>query len=209
MNTQGTMQGLDIDIITALCQQMKVKCHFVNAPWDSLIPGLKLGKFDVIFGAMNITIARAKQVAFTQPYYFAQARFVARKNPGFTLDKKSLRHKTMGVQLGNTMQFYLQHTYGDTIKIKLYGSIQQAFLDLTAGRIDAVFSDQPVISAWLQDGNNKNYAFLKHVVHSEKYFAAGYGIAVRKGNDQLLAKLNHAINAIKKNGVYKKIIARY
>lgn len=79
------------------------------------------------------------------------------------------------------MQYYLQETYGKTITIKTYDSIQQAFLDLKNGRVDAILSDKPVIHEWLVKDNNKNnFAYLGKPVQSAKYFATGNGIAVAK-----------------------------
>lgn len=210
VNAKGEMVGADIEIAKALCQQMKTDCKFVNAPWDSLIPSLKIGKFDVIWGGMQITTEREKQVDFTKSYYDNPVMFVAKTNPGFTISPEGLKGKTIGVQLGNTMQYYLYDTYGKIIHIKTYGSIQQAFLDLKNGRLDAVLSDQPVIQVWLNtDDNKKHFAYLGKPIVSKKYYANGNGIAVAKGNTVLLAQLNAGIDAMKKSGQLHSIIDKY
>lgn len=79
VNAQGQMIGADIEIAKALCAQMKQQCQFVNAPWDSLIPSLKLGKYSVIWGGMEITAEREKQISFTKPYYINPVVFIAKK----------------------------------------------------------------------------------------------------------------------------------
>jgi ABC-type amino acid transport substrate-binding protein len=108
------------------------------------------------------------------------------------------------------MQYYLQDTYGSNIHIKTYSSIQQAFLDLKNGRVDAVLSDQPVIYAWLAKDNNKQkFSYLGKGVVSKKYFSGGTGIAVAKSNTALLAKLNASIVALKKSGQLAKIIDKH
>ncbi|MEM9244096.1 MAG: transporter substrate-binding domain-containing protein [Pseudomonadota bacterium] len=209
-NAQGKIVGMDIDIANAICQQMKTTCQFVNAPWDSLIPSLKLGKFDIIFGGMNITPARAKQVSFTQAYYTAPAEVVAAKGAKLSLSQSGLKGKTIGTQKGNTFQFYLQHTYGSSIDIKTYASVQQAFIDLKNGRLDAVMSDQPTVQHWLEENNHKqHYQVVGNPIHDKQYFGAGYGIAVKKGNTVLLNKLNKAIAALKQNGKLSAIINKY
>lgn len=204
----GEMQGFDVDIIKALCNKMQTQCTFTNQAFDSLIPSLQLGKFDVIFGAINITDERAKQVDFTKPYYLNTVSMVAPKDKLLTLDATSLNGKTIGVQGGTTLSQYLQDTYGDKVKVNTYASEESAFLDLTSGRVDAVMGDTPLVDTWLKKNADK-YALVGQPVTSEKYFGKGYGIAVKKGNVDLLNKLNTALAAIKADGTYDKIVKQY
>ena len=204
----GEMQGFDVDIIKALCNKMQSKCSFVNQSFDSLIPSVQLGKFDAIFGAINITAARAKQVDFTNPYYVNTVSMVALKDKNLTLDPASLKGKTIGVQGGTTLSQYLQDTYGSKVKVNTYASEESAFLDLTSGRVDAVMGDTPLIATWLKKNNDK-YTLVGQAVTSEKYFGQGYGIAVKKGNADLLKQLNDALAAIKADGSYDKIVKQY
>ena len=211
--SSGKLEGLDIDLIHALCEKMQRKCEILNQPWDSLIAGLNLGRFDAIFGAMSITAEREKQVAFTQAYYTNQVRFVAHKDAKFNTTVEGLKDKTIGVQTGNTMQYYLRDVYGNNITIKHYPSIQQALLDLQAGRIDAVLSDAPVIAVWLKHkDHDKHFAFLGAALDSKtakKYFGQGNGIAVSKKNPVLLQQLNDALTELKKSGQLQAIIDKY
>lgn len=207
-DASGQLKGFDIEVIKALCQQMKTKCVFVNQPWDSLIPSLQMGKFDVMFGAMNITAAREKQVDFTIPYYLNSAAVVAAKSKNLTLDPNSLDGKTIGVLASSTFIPYLQEKYGNKVKINTYASEQTAFLDLTSGRIDAVMGDTPLIKTWLKQ-HEKDYALVGQPISDEKYFGKGYGLAVCKGNTKLVDQLNAAIKAIQANGTYNKIETKY
>lgn len=204
----GQMQGFDVDIIKALCNKMQTQCTFTNQSFDSLIPSLQLGKFDVIFGAINITDERAKQVDFTNPYYMNSVSMVAMKDKNLAMDPTNLKGKTIGVQGGTTLSQYLQDTYGNKIKVNTYASEESAFLDLTSGRVDAVMGDTPLIDAWLKKNSDK-YTVVGQPVTSEKYFGKGYGIAVKKGNADLLNKLNAALAAIKADGTYNKIVKQY
>lgn len=210
INSQGQMIGFDVDILTAICTHIQKTCKFINQPWDSLIPGLQLGKFDVIFGSMNITDDRKKQVDFTDPYYASTGSFVAAKASNLSIDATGLKGKTIGVQGSTTYEYYLQATYGNSIRINRYGSIQDAFLDLQAGRIDAVFGDTPILLSWVKEpANSTAYTQVGVPVKDEKFFNQGYGFAVKKGNTELLSQLNAGLKAIKEDGTYKQITQKY
>lgn len=208
VDANGNVVGFDVDIVQALCAQMQRQCTITNQPWESLIPSLTIGKFDALIGAMSITPAREKVVVFTNPYYQNTGSIVAAKSAHLTLDEASLRGKSIGIQGGTTFANYLQATYGSNITIKNYASIQDALIDLQAGRLAAVMGDTPIILAWLKQ-HQANYAIIGQPITSQQYFGVGYGIAVQKNNSQLVQQLNQALAAIKANGTYAKIMQRY
>jgi arginine transport system substrate-binding protein len=205
----GKMQGFDVDIVHALCHELGATCTIAHQPFDSLIPSLKLGKFDAIIGAIAITEARKKQVDFTSPYYFNSVSFVAAKNSSFNSAKQNIQGKIIGVQSGTTFEHYLRATYGNSIKINTYASEQDPLLDLKSGRIDAALGDTPLMQQWLQQSGNENYQLVGKPITLQKYFGNGNGIAVKKGNQKLLQVLNKALAKIKTNGAYNKIAIKY
>jgi arginine transport system substrate-binding protein len=202
------IKGFDIDLANAICQQLKVECSFAHQSFYSLIQSLKIGKFDAVISALGITKEREKQVDFTGPYYQPSATFVAAINKHYQL--KDLPGKTIAVQTGSTFEKYIQEKYGDRVVIKNYTSIQDAFLDLKASRVDLVIADKEIAKAWLNvDSNTKNFIIVEKPIIDEKYFGSGYGIAVSKNNTALLKQLNDALMALKANGEYEKIAGRY
>jgi arginine transport system substrate-binding protein len=207
VDASGKIQGFDVDIANALCQQLKAQCTFSNQAFDSLIPSLKLGKFDALISALGVTAQRQQQVDFSAPYYQPTGSFVAPIAKHFTL--ADVPGKTIGVQRSSTFSDYLQHQYGTTITTKTYDSAQDAFLDLISGRVDMVLADTPVIQVWLKQNNNQQTAQIvdKPIVDTV-YFGSGYAIAVDK-NSALRGDLDNALTAIKKNGTYQKIFKKY
>lgn len=210
MDAAGNIVGFDIDMTNALCKEMKVKCIYTNQPWVSLIPSLKLGKFDALISALSITDDRKKQIDFTQPYFYATAHFVAPITSHLDTSPQGLVGKTIGVQIGTTSERYLQDVYGKKVQLKTYPNQQDALLDLGAGRVDAVLGDTPVSLYWLQQRQmQQQFKLIGKPITEPHYFGSGYGIAVPKGNQELLDAFNKALVAIKKDGSYQKIVATY
>ncbi|MBV9576481.1 MAG: transporter substrate-binding domain-containing protein [Gammaproteobacteria bacterium] len=208
IDESGSVSGYDVDIAKAICHELQADCVFSNQTFSGLIPSLQTGKYDALISALGITTERQKQVAFTHSYYEPSGSFVAAIVKHYTLS--ALLGKTIGVQIGSTYEKYLQATYGNKITIKTYASIQDAFLDLSADRINVVLADTPIVQAWLkQTENAKQYALITKPIVNPNYFGAGYGIAVRKDNIALLQDLNNALAKIKANGVYANITKKY
>jgi polar amino acid transport system substrate-binding protein/arginine/ornithine transport system substrate-binding protein len=205
----GTLKGFDIDIAVALCEKMGRECDLVEQDWDGIIPALLAKKYDAIIASMSITEERKKRVDFTGKYYNTPARFVAAKDADFDATTEGLKGKVVGVQRGTTHQCYMEKMFPDT-ELKLYGTQEEVFLDLGAGRIDAQISD----STQSQDGflskeEGKDFAFLGETQFDLECHGEGAGIAVRKGEDDLRNSLNAAIKAIRDDGTYQKINAKY
>ena len=184
-------------------------CGISEVDLGGLAFSLKLGKFDAIIGGMAITTERAKQVDFTISYYMDTVSFVAAKTSKLIISNDGLKGKTIGVQGGTSYEHYLEDTYGKLIKLKLYTSNEDALLDLKNGRVDACLTDTPLIMQWLKKGNSDNFAIVGKPIESQKYFGSGNGIAVKKGNKELLQALNKAIAKLKADGTLKKLGQKY
>jgi arginine/ornithine transport system substrate-binding protein len=210
IDAKGELQGFDIDIAKALCKEMGAECEFVVQDWDGLIPGLLAKKFDCIIASMSITEERKKKVDFTEKYYNTPARFVARKSDAMALFKKGIKGKTVGAQRATVTEYFLRDNFSDLVKIKSYATIDEANLDLTAGRLDMVIADMVVIMGGLLDKpEGQDFMFVGPTFSNPKWFGEGIGIAVRKGSDDLTAKFNKAIKALRANGVYQTINKNY
>ena len=204
-DASGQVVGFDKDIGDALCAKMKVeKCEVYVSDWDGIIPALNAKKFDFLISSLSITDERKQAVDFTDRYYSNKLQFIAPKNVDFKTDKASLKGKVIGTQRATLAGTWLEDNYGSDIDIKLYDTQENAYLDLTSGRVDAILADKYVNYDWLKTDAGKNYEFKGDpVVESDEV-----GIAVRKG-DPLREKLNAALKEIIADGTYKKINDKY
>ncbi|MDC0612554.1 ABC transporter substrate-binding protein [Vibrio sp.] len=206
----GSLKGFDVDMAIALCAQMQVKCKIVQQDWDGIIPSLLARKYDAIIAAMSITEERKKKVDFTDKYALIPNKFIAKKGTKLEFTKEGLKGVKIGVQRATTHDQYLTDNYGDSVDIVRYGSFDEAYLDLANGRIDAVLGDASALEEGvLNKEGGDNYEFVGPSLTDPKWFGDGFGIATRKQDKELTAKLNDAIKALRENGEYKKIEAKY
>lgn len=205
----GSLQGFDVEIANALCQQMDRTCEFVEIDWDGIIPALIAEKFDAIISSMGITEDRKKRVDFTDRYYYSTSSLIAARDPGFKADAESTAGKVVGVQRGTAHECYVRKFFPQA-EVRQYVTTEEAYLDLQAGRVDAVVVDTIPGSEWLKaNAPDGAYAAVSDTLYDVGCFGEGIGIAVRKGDDALREKLNTAIKGIRASGVYQKISNRY
>ena len=206
VDENNEMQGFDLDLARALCDVAALQCSFHNQSFDSLIPSLKFRRYHAAIAAMDITPERAKQVDFSDIYYENSAVFVAPTGKFDSID--DLKDKTVGVQNGTSHQKYIQDKLeSEGLEARPYQSVQDALLDMTNGRLNAVFADTAVVGEWL--GNNDGYAVLGERITDDNYFGTGFGIAVTKGNQELLDQLNQGLSELKANGSYDHLYQKY
>ena len=204
IDASGKVVGFDIDIANALCAKMNVECEVVTSDWDGIIPALNAKKFDLIVASMSITDERKQAVDFTAPYYTNKLQFIGPKGTEFKTDKASLKGKVIGAQRATIAGTWLEDNLGDVVEIKLYDTQENAYLDLSSGRVDGVLADKFVNWEWLKSDAGKAYEFKGDPVFDNDKI----GIAVRKG-DPLADKLNAALEAIVADGTYKTINDKY
>lgn len=198
----GELVGFDVDIGKALAERMGRNPVPVTHPWETIIQGLKAGRYDAIIGSMAITEKRLEEVNFTRPYYRSGAQiFVAEDNTTIQ-GPEDLRGKKIGVVKASTFRdVALELT--DEDKVIGYDSDIFALQDLVVGRVDAVITDQVVGFAAMREEGLK----IKDV--AEPLFIDEMGIAVRKEDTQLLEELNQALEAIIADGTYDAISEKW
>jgi len=204
IDASGKVGGFDVEIAQALCAKMAAECEVVTSDWDGIIPALNAKKFDFLAASMSITEERKQAVDFTDAYYTNKLQFIAPKSADFKTDKTSLKGKVIGAQRATLAGTWLEDNLDGVVDIKLYDTQENAYLDLSSGRLDGVLGDKFVNWEWLKSDAGKDFEFKGEPVFDNDKIA----IAVRKG-DPLREKLNAALKEIVADGTYKQINDKY
>ncbi|OHC20950.1 MAG: ABC transporter substrate-binding protein [Pseudomonadales bacterium RIFCSPHIGHO2_02_FULL_60_43] len=207
----GAISGFDYDIGVALCEEMKVECKWIEQEFDGLIPALKVRKFDAVLSSMSITEDRLKSVDFSGKYYQTPGKLAMKAGTVINDPLVDLKGKKVGVQRASTYDRYATDIFAPAgVEIVRYSSQNEAFLDLTSGRLDATFADVVNIDdGFIKTDAGKGFALVGPDFADEKYIGMGAGIAVRKGDKALADKISAAILAIRANGKYKEVQDKY
>jgi len=207
---EGKLIGFDVDIAVALCNAMGAEPVLVTQDWDGMIPGLLARKYDTIIASMSITEERLQKVDFSKKYYQTPAKFMAKKGLFSTFSQDALKGKTVGVQRETVHDKYLTDIYGKDVTIKRYGSLDEAYLDVDAGRLDILMADSvALMDGFLSKEKGKGYEFVGPDMVDPKWFGPGIGAALRKEDTDLKEKLNAAIDKIRADGTYDAIQKKY
>jgi polar amino acid transport system substrate-binding protein len=194
--TKG-LEGYDIDLMEAIAKEAGLKINWVNVGFDSLLTGMATGQYDAAIAVITITPERAKQMNFSDPYYDAGQVIAVQIDDNSISKPSDLAGKTAGALLASTGAMEIEKIPGATLKN--YDSIDQGFLDLMNGQINAVVADSPLVYEYVA----KNSSKIKSV--GTPFTSEQYGIAVKKGADDLLAKINKGLKAVKDKGILTQL----
>ena len=201
LDANGNLIGFDVDIAMALCEEMKANCELVAQDWDGIIPALVANKYDAIIASMSITDERKQTIDFTNKYY---SNYLAVIGPqGAVAGPDKLEGKSVGAQRSTLASQWAEDNLMGRSDVKLYDTQTAAYADLSAGRLDAMVSDIYPAMDWLKD--NSGYALAGDKIDINDQI----GIGIRQGESDLKAAFNQAIEAIRANGKYAEINAKY
>jgi ABC-type amino acid transport substrate-binding protein len=159
----GSLIGFEIDLGMAMCEKINRECEFITQNWDGMIPGLLVKKFDGIFASMAITEELKKKISFTDKYYQTGGAFVAPESTKVDLDDKALGGKVIGTIPGTTL-CYLKKAYPEA-SVRVYETADELYLDLSSGRVDAIFSDAIAVDfGLLRTDLGKGMAFASKTI---------------------------------------------
>ena len=204
-NEKGEIVGFDIDVVRAVAQKAGIEVKFVNTPWEGIFNALKQGDRDLLVSSITITDERRQSMDFSEPYFDAHQLIAVRGDSKVTRfqDLEPLR---VGVQTGTTGDETISKLQGkNSPNIKRFESTPLALKELESGGIDAVVADNGVVINYVAN----NAASRFRMVNDAAFVPEQYGIAVRKGDAALLAKVNQGLAAIRADGTYDRIHAKY
>jgi lysine-arginine-ornithine-binding protein len=228
MSSDGKLSGYDIDIANEVCKRAKLKCNLIAQDWDNQIPGLLAGKFDAVL-TMGPNPKRREVIDFTVPYAQTSNTFGVLKsgplanlpNNGQQLSvndpdgktalealKAALKGKTVGVALSTSQQQFVEEAFKGIVEVRTYKTSEQHTLDLTAGRIDAVFDNIVYLRDAVERPGNQDVTMAGPLMKGS-VMATDTCIGVRKGDPELRAKLDEAIRSAIADGTVKTLAMKW
>ncbi|MGN6791046.1 MAG: ABC transporter substrate-binding protein [Streptosporangiaceae bacterium] len=206
-----TVVGMDADMAKALGQVMGLKVNMVNATFDTIIPGLASGKYDLGMSSFTDTKAREKTVNFVT-YFIAGTSFYVKSAGGPNIGSLAdLCGHTVAVEKGTTQQADAQaqstkckNAGKPAVNLQIFNDQNQVNLALTSGRAQVAMADSPVALYQAK----KSGGTLKLVGSPISYGAAPYGIAIPKNSGMTKAVLGGML-ALMANGTYKQILTKW
>jgi polar amino acid transport system substrate-binding protein len=201
VDESNNIVGFDIDLMNAIAQKEGLNVEYINVGFDPLLAGMAVGTYDAAISSITIKPERAENMLVSDPYYVAGQMIVTGKSNTSITGQSSLSGKKLGAQLGTTGESLAQEIPASTVKS--YNQIGLAIQDLMNGQIDAVICDTPIAENYVK----KNTATLKIV--GDAMTTEDYGIAVAKGKDDLLAKINAGLKAVQNEGLIDQLVAKW
>jgi polar amino acid transport system substrate-binding protein len=196
----GDIVGFDIDLFDAIAARANLTVEYVDVSWDPLLAGMATGTYDAAISSITIKPDRLEKMNFSHPYMVAGQIITTLKSNTDITGPETLAGKLVGVQTGTTGDDYATSINGTIVQ--RYDEIPPAFVALLAGQIDAVICDDPVAYGYVA-----KYDTLKTVggvlTHEE------YGIAVPKGKEALLAKINTALDELLAEGIIDQLTEKW
>ena len=187
--------GFEVDLANALAARMGRRARFVQNQWDGLVPGLERGEYDAVINGLEVTPERAEKIHFSIPYFYSTLTITTRADDHRVQRADDLRGLTVGVLRVTFAERYVQSL--GNIMVRSYDGQVPQFLDLALARLDAVVMDTPVALYYATGPEVRNI----EIPASQMAF----GIGIRKGDEELLQRINVALESMRQDGTLRKI----
>jgi len=196
--------GFDTEYMKAVAKEAGFVVELKNVAWDGIFAGLDAGKYDAVCSSVTITDERKATMDFSIPYFkVRQALVVPKSSTAKSIEE--MQGKTLGGQIGTTGYFAVKKAKG--VNGKSYDEIGLAMEDLFNGRLDGVVCDDPVAAQYaLQKPEYAAKLKIAAVLDTGDEF---YGVAVKKGNKEVLDLINKGIKAVQEKGIDKELRGKW
>ncbi len=192
--------GIDVEIAQAIGEKLGMEVEIEDMAFDSIIPAVTSGKADFGAAGMTVTEDRLQSVDFTDTYAEASQVIIVKEGSDIT-GSAGLEGKKIGVQLGTTGDLLSSEMVGDE-NVERYNKGFEAVQALLQDKVDAVVIDGAPAKVFV--AQSEGLVILEEALSQEEY-----AIAVKKGNTELLEKLNTALAELKEDGTIDEIVNKY
>ena len=203
----GKIVGIDAEIAEAIAQKLGMELSIEDIEFDSVIPSIETGKYNMAMAGLTVTDERKEQVSFTTSYATGvQVIIVPDGSPITSADDLSAEGASnrIGVQLATTGDLYSTWDLEDAglASIERYPKGADAVMALKAGKIDCVIIDNEPAKVFVSQ--NPGLKIL-----DTEFAVEDYAIAVNKNNTELLGKIDTALKELISDGTVQQIIDKY
>ena len=195
-----TVVGIDVEIAQLIAEKLGLKLEVVDVAFDSIIPGVQEGKYDMGMAGMTVTDERLEKVLFSESYATGVQSVIVKEGGSIaTLD--DLADKKIGVQTATTGDIYASDDYGDENVVKF---------DNGAAAVQALLKDK-VACVIIDNEPAKSYVAANEglAILDTEYAVEDYAICFAKENTELQAKVNQALAELIADGSIQKVIDKY
>ena len=192
--------GIDAEFAAAIAEKLGMELKIEDMAFDSIIPAVQSGKADFGAAGMTVTEDRQKQVDFSDTYYTGRQVIIVAEGNTEIAGPDDLEGKKIGVQQGTTGDIYSTDDYGDE-NVERYNKGFEAVQALLQGKIDVVIIDDQPAQTFVKE--NKGLKILE-----TEYVEEEYALCFKK-ESELVEKVNEAIEELKEDGTFDKIIDKY
>jgi polar amino acid transport system substrate-binding protein len=200
------IQGIMVDLITEIGKDAGFAVQVEPMQFSTLIAALTANKIDIISAAMFITAARKEVIDFSDPIYtYGEGLLVPKTDSRDYTKLDDLKGEVVGAQVGTAFVDALKKS-GLFAEVKVYDTIPDILRDVNTGRLKAGFADYPILAYNLKQGG---FPEVRLVDSYEPTVIGSVGIGVRKGDQELLSKINASLAKLKANGTVDKILAKW
>lgn len=203
-DSDQTYKGIDVDIINKVAEIKGWDIDMSFPGFDAAVNAVQAGQADAIMAGMTKTSEREKVFTMSDTYYDTKVVIATRKEN--TISKyEQLKGKKVGVKTGTAAQRFLEKNkdkYGYTLKNFDTGDLM--YNSLSAGDVDAVMDDQPVIEYAINQGQN-----LKISMKGEAVGSFAFGVKKGSKHEHLVTEFNEALAQMKEDGSLEEIINKW
>jgi polar amino acid transport system substrate-binding protein len=195
INDKGEVDGFERELGDELCKRAELTCEWVTNDWDSIIPNLVSGNYDVIIAGMSITDERDQVIDFTQNYTLPDpSAYLA---PSADVDVKS---GVIAAQSGTIQASYVASSGATLVE---YATPEESIAAVRNGEADAVLADRAFLLPVAEE--DAGLELLEEMV----MIGGGIGLGIRESDTELKGKLDTAIQSMKDDGSLNALIEKW
>jgi polar amino acid transport system substrate-binding protein len=196
IDDKGEVAGFEREFGDEICKRAALECTWTTNEWDSIIPNLQSGNYDVIIAGMSITDERKKVIDFTQNYYPpAASAYVA------TSADADIKTGVVSAQVSTIQAAYVAESGATLLE---FPTPDETVAAVRNGEAAAVFADKDYLRPFVDESNGE-----LQFVGEDVSIGGGVGLGIRQSDTELKGKLDGAISAMKADGSLNTLIEKY